>query len=119
MMTEEESSTQSVPQTGQESKAKKDLTAEPQKPAEEQEDKTSALEKKFRAVEKDVVDKEIKRLEALREAVDKKVDEYQELVTKAEEQGKALQTIEMSEEEKVTKATKDMFKGTAIEDILE
>lgn len=112
MMTEKENSTQSVPPTKPESEKNVDGETKPD------EDKTSKLENEFKNVEGDVLTKEREKLEKLRTTVEGKITEYKELVGKAEEQGKALQQVEMSEEEKITASAKEMLKGTGLEDRL-
>lgn len=103
MMTEKENSTPSVQPTKPENEDKP-------------EDKTEVLEKDFVKVETDVLTKEREKLDKLRTTVEGKINEYKELVKTAEEQGKALQQVEMSEEEKITKTAKETLKGTGLED---
>jgi len=90
----------------------------PESEGEKREDKTSVLEKKFQTVESDVLAKERKRLEVLRDSLDKKVEEYKKLVDQAEIEGKALQFIGKTEEEKATEEAKAYLKGTGLEDMI-
>ena len=114
---ESEKSEQKVAETEiKPSKSKIDEAMEADEPAEQKLEGSKSLAEKYESVESTVLKQEREKLKNLEKRIDKKIEDYKELVTRAEEEGQSLATKEETEEQKSVEAARNLIKGTGLED---